>query len=89
MKFVVDGHEYPMIEDPTLGELRVLKREFDLRGVDKLDPMDPDHIAGLLYLSMHRANPSVTVADVDNVREVEVVDDDGDPPTEAADAPAG
>lgn len=78
-----------MVDDPTLGELRLLKREFDVRGVDKLDPSDPDHIAGLLYLSMRRQDPSTTVEDVDKLSSIEVVEEDeGQDPPVAGDAPA-
>lgn len=90
MKLRINGRDYPVVDNPTLGELRILKREFDVQEVDQLNPKDPDHLAGLVYVSMHRADPSVTIEDVDAVQTVELLDDEGnvvDAPDEEAERP--
>jgi len=80
-------------EIPTfnLGELRLLKREFDIPDVEDVSFGDPDFIAGLCYIVMRRANPDVTAAEVDAITEIELLDDPEDVaedgstrPTEAA-----
>jgi hypothetical protein len=77
-KIIADGNEY---EVPTfnLGEFRLLKREFGLSNVNKLDPTDPDHLVGMLFVCARRKDPSVRVEAIENVTHVEFVEDEADP----------
>ncbi len=88
MKIKVAGTEY-VIPQFTLGELRVMRRDFGLATIKDLDPGNPDHLAGLLYTSMRRVNPDVTVADVEALTEFELVEEESDTPAPLGDAAEG
>jgi hypothetical protein len=85
-----DGVEYDFAIEPTLGELRLLKRHFDLAKPGDFDPEDIDHVAGLLFLAMRRTYPSESaeqiVARVDATKKIEAVvtEDDTGPKGDSA-----
>jgi hypothetical protein len=85
-----DGVAYDFAIEPTLGELRLLKRHFDLAKPGDFDPEDIDHVAGLLFLAMRRAYPSESaeqiVARVDATKKIEAVvtEEDTSPKAEGA-----
>lgn len=85
-KIKADGREY---EIPTLnaGELRILKRDFGMAKVTQLDPDDPDHLVGLVYLSIRRVQPSITVEQVETFESIEFLDDE--PAEDTPDPPSG
>lgn len=71
----------------TIGEQRLLKREYGfVPARDGLDLNDPDHQAFYLFLVFRKASPkapAVTLLpQVENVRTLEQVNDDGTPVTE-------
>lgn len=82
-QFKIGHRTYPMPQKFSLGELRILKREFDLKDVAKIDKRDPDHIAGLLYIAMRRKDPTLTVDELDalDIERIEVVgvEEDAEP----------
>ncbi len=88
MKLKVAGVEYA-IPQFTLGELRVMRRDFGLAGIADLDPGNPDHLTGLLYTSMRRVNPDITVDDIEALTEFELVEEASDPPAPLGDAAEG
>lgn len=49
-------YELPKV---TIGEARLLKRHFGLAQIEDLNPTDPDHLAGLLFLCLRRESPGV------------------------------
>lgn len=73
-----------------LGEFRTLKRLFDVKRMDLLDPRDPDHLVGYLTIAELRQSPGRELEQV--VREFEAVskieveaeDEDEQDPTRAA-----
>lgn len=48
----------------TLGDARVLKREFGLEDMEDFSPTDPDHLVGLLYLCLRREQPNAAQEDL-------------------------
>jgi hypothetical protein len=95
LKIKADGVEYPFPMDMEMGELRLLKRHFDLSRPMDFDPRNIDHIAGMVFIAKRRASPRLPVdaviEQVDAIRKVELVEEPGDSddeqrPTEAADA---
>lgn len=76
MRIKVDGTEYEVPAQFTLGELRILGRDFGLRDVTALDPKDPQHLVGLIYVAMRRTRPDATIAEVDAILTVELVEDE-------------
>lgn len=85
---------YPFPTRPLeLGEQRRLKREFGfVPGRDEFDLNDPDHISAFLYAAIREASPEAPanqiIARIDRLREIDIVDDDGQPlrPEEIDDA---
>lgn len=64
----ISGREYDIPTDLTLGELRRVKQSFGaslLGGV--FDTSDPAVLASLAWISMHRVDPSITPAAVDEL----------------------
>lgn len=88
-KLKVDGALFDVPTDFTLGDMRAMKR-FGVADVTGASATDPDMIAALIYISMRRADPSVTEDVVDTIREVEFIPDEedadvaGPPPSAAA-----
>lgn len=83
-KLVIDGREYDAPSDFTLGEFRMLKRMTGMT-VDEYDaaPMDdPDCIAWICWVAMHRENPAVTEADIDNIGLATISSTGGEPEEE-------
>jgi hypothetical protein len=91
-KVKLDGQTYEL-DRLTLGEARILKHEFDMQSLELLDPSDPDHLIGLLYLAMRRKRPhdprETLMAQIEGVsfEDMAEVESDGDP-TEADEAKA-
>lgn len=56
----------------TLGEARVLKKEFGLKDLQAFSGADPDQLVGLLYLALLRENPALAHAEA--LAEVEGLD---------------
>lgn len=79
--FIVGEKRYD-VHALTLGEHRVLKREFGVQTIDALNPADPDHLVGLLYVMERRKRPNLTVEEiereVENATTIEVVEDEGE-----------
>lgn len=91
MKLKIEGKLYDAPDETdqslTIGEQRLLKREYGfVPARDGLDLNDPDHQAFYLFLVFRKANPNAPAAtllpQVENVRELERVNDDGSPFTE-------
>lgn len=74
----------------TLGEGRILKREFGLEQYEDFNETDPDQLVGLLYLCLKREKPDATheelIAEVEamDVHEFASTDDTEEDPTDAA-----
>lgn len=92
MKIKIDGKLYdePSEDDMslTIGEQRLLKREYGfVPARDGLDLNDPDHQAFYLFLVFRKASPNAPAVtllpQVENVRRLDRVNDDGSPVTEA------
>lgn len=92
MKLKIDGKLYdePSEGDAslTIGEQRQLKREYGfIPARDGLDLNDPDHQAFFLFLVFRKASPNAPAAtlfpQIDEVRSLERVNDDGSPITDA------
>jgi hypothetical protein len=83
-KVKLDGQTYEL-DRLTLGEARILKHEFDMGSLELLDPSDPDHLIGLLYLAMRRKRPTeprdALMAQIEGVSFEDMADaeSDGDP----------
>jgi len=95
LKIKADGVEYPFPGELEMGELRLLKRHFDLPRPSDIDMKNIDHVAGLLFIAKRRVNSRLPdeaiIEQVDAVKRVEFVEEPGDEPaeqrpTEAADA---
>lgn len=56
----------------TLGEARVLKREFGLSDLGSFSGTDPDQLVGLLYLARKRESPAMSHDEV--LAEIEDLD---------------
>ena len=83
-RIIADGVEYE-VEAFTLGEFRILKRDFGLEDVGGLDLGNPDHLVGALYVLGRRKDPDLTVEAVESVTTVEFVQDEpGEDPTPAS-----
>jgi len=80
------AYELPKL---TLGEARILKRDFGLDDLEYFNPTDPDHLTGLLYLCLKREKPDASHALL--LAEVESLDveefEQSDPETKAAPDP--
>lgn len=58
MKITADGVEFAFPENWTMGELRILKRDFDLVHPKFIDiDGNLDHVAGVLFIAMKRKMP--------------------------------
>lgn len=84
MKIKVLSHLYdPPQGNLTLGEQRIIKREFGVVPTDDLDVTDPDHLGAFLYATFRQADANATSASIlkaiDGVKEMEFVNDDGTP----------
>src|SRR3954471_23783329 len=75
----------------TLGELRQIKQHFGVTVREFAEnALDPDVIAAMAWLSIKRANPAVTIADIDPIESVELLDAEDEPdPTPAAEDDSG
>ena len=90
MKVKIDSKLYdPPTEDDQLsmGELRLLKREYGfVPGRDGVDLRDQDHLCAFLFMTMRKAMPqapaNMLVSQIDDVRQVDFVGDDGSPLSE-------
>ena len=87
-----DGIEYEIVSDPSMGELRRMKRYFGVNVSGDLDPEDIDVICGFLFIAMNRAYPTETdeqvIARVDSTKVIEAVADDEDEPPAPKGKPA-
>src|SRR5689334_3689704 len=79
-KIKINGTEYDLPEDPTLGEQRAIKRAFGFVWAnigDLLSSGDPDAWAGFIYLALRRARPgdpdAVLMAEIDNMADSDIV----------------
>lgn len=52
----IGGTKYEL-KKLTLGDARLLKRQFGLEDLDDLNPTDPDQLVGLLFLAKCKAEP--------------------------------
>lgn len=83
------GDKRYQLEKLTLGEARVLRKQFGLEQIEDFNPTDPEQLAGLLYLCMKRENPglpdALIMAEIDglDVMEFEAADEE-EVPTPAA-----
>lgn len=75
----------------TLGDSRLLKREFGLVDLEEFNTTDPDQLVGLLVICLKRERPSADlgalIAEVEamDIEEFEsVADEDAEGPTEDA-----
>jgi hypothetical protein len=80
----------------TLGEARILKKHFGLMQLEDMNPTDPDHLTGLLYLCLRREAPGATLeALLSRIDELDIEDfamaesAPEEVPTVAADAAGG
>lgn len=87
----------------TLGEFRILKRDFGVERMDLLDPRDPDHMVGFIYIAERRKNPAVKLDDIlDDIEQIteirfELDEDEGEgdaprptePPSPSPDSASG
>lgn len=78
------GNTYPFPSKPlTLGEQRLLKREFGVIPSEDFDLGDPDHLAAFLYAAMREHSPEASaksiLTSINRVREIEILNDDGSP----------
>lgn len=91
MKITADGGKTYEVGEFSLGEFRLMKREFGLERMDLLDPRDPDHLVGVLAIAARRESPGrdweEIVAEVERVESIEVegAEDGDEDPT--ADSP--
>lgn len=67
----IDGEAYELPK-LTLGEARILKREFGLTDIGSFAPGDPDQLVGLLFLCLRRRRPTATTEEL--LAEVEALD---------------
>lgn len=80
-----DGTLLPWPNRPlSLGEQRMQKREFGvIPSRDGYDLEDPDSLAAMLYHAMRLNDPDAParaiVAQIERIREIDLVDDDGNP----------
>lgn len=78
MKIKADDVEYDFPDKLELGELRLLKRHFDLARPDEFDIRNIDHMAGLLFIALRRSNPvlpvDAVIAKVDATQRIEFPD---------------
>lgn len=101
MKIKADGVEYDLPTAMTLGELRTLKRHFDLARPAEMDMQNIDHLCGVLFIAKKRVSPNMDddalIKWVDAVAKMDLVQEDSDVPEPAEDpsdadeapAPAG
>lgn len=90
MKVKIDKRLYATPDEAdrlTLGEQALLKREYGfVPARDGVDLRDPDHIRAFLFMSLRKALPDapaqMLVDQVDQVKEVDFVNDDGSPLSE-------
>lgn len=76
------GEKTYEVGELDLGEFRLLKREFGVTDLSKINPADPDVIVGLIVVCARRAEPDRDLADIireiEAVTTVEVENDEGD-----------
>ena len=66
-KLLINGREYPMPTSFTLGEARMVKR-LTGKSMDELGDLsgaDPDWMVALVWIAMHRDDPTLTVEQVE------------------------
>jgi hypothetical protein len=92
LKIKLDGELFE-VEKLTLGEGRILKRDYGMSDLSEINLADPDQLVGMLSISMKRTHPELSEEEV--LAKVEGLDfltienlgDDGvDPPRVVADA---
>ena len=84
------GEKVYEVGELTLGEFRLLKREFGVADVSKINPADPDVIVGLTALAALRSEPGRDLDEI--VREIEALttievegdEDETDPTSEGS-----
>lgn len=86
MKVKIDGKMYDAPEEDdtglTLGEQSLVKREYGyVPGKEDFDLRDPDHVRAFLFIVLRKDLPkapaTALIAQIDNVREIDFVNDDG------------
>lgn len=86
MKVKIDGKLYDAPEEDdtglTLGEQSLVKREYGfVPGKEDFDLRDPDHVRAFLFIVLRKELPKVPAtaltSQIDNVREIGFVNDDG------------
>lgn len=87
-KIKIDGIEYDVPEDFTLGEMRTIKRftGLDIDGFEQASGSDPDAISALVYIILKRADPDTTEEAVEgiSISAIEEVEGDAGPPVEGS-----
>lgn len=91
------GEHVYTLEKLTLGDARILKRDFGLEDMDEFSPTDPDTLVGLLYLCLKAERPladrtaliaEVEALDIDAFSDETEADEDPTPAAQAADEDA-
>lgn len=86
MKVKIDGKMYDSPEEGdiglTLGEQSLVKRQYGyVPGKDDFDLRDPDHVRAFLFIVLRKDLPkapaTALTSQIDNVREIDFVNDDG------------
>lgn len=89
------GDETYELERLTIGDSRILKRDFGLSDLEHFNPGDPDVVAGLLTLAISKAkdipiSEATKIADAVDFEDFESISDDeeegAEDPTPAAEA---
>lgn len=95
LRVKIDGAEYVLDGEMTLGEQQVFKRVGGIRLAEMEDALqhgDPDALVALVIILKGRAGESCTVEEAQQVRSLEFVESAGEadavpPPAPAADSP--
>ena len=83
-----EGGKVYELDRLTLGEARILKREFGLADLAHFNSTDPDQLVGLLVLALQRENPALTLKeaiaqvedlDVEAFEEAPAAEEESDP----------
>jgi len=65
LKMKLDGEKYEVdLNKISLGEGRLLKREFGMKDFQDLDWWDPDVLTGVFAIAVMRTHPEMTFAEV-------------------------
>lgn len=95
LKIKLDDQTYEIDPDKlTLGEARILKRDYGMATLGQLNFGDPDQMVGILAIAVKRSNPALTDADVvakveglDFVTVIESLTDEDEEAEESKDPP--